>query len=202
MRYTWEVIKILAAGIYSLAFRLTVTLAVIFTIVGIGVVACGGSSKTSASLTEGDATTATVPAAGTCHSDGILPDHSCTPGVINRHVTQSNIHSTICVKGWTSTIRPPVAYTEPLKRRLMQSYGDTQPIYTYELDHLIPLELGGDPASPKNLWPEPHSNGPNPGSYNKDAVENLLREKVCAGMMSLQAARNIMRTDWIRGATG
>ena len=37
----------------------------------------------------------------------------------------------------------------------MAEYADTNPISDYEEDHLIPLELGGSPTSPLNLWPEP-----------------------------------------------
>ena len=38
-----------------------------------------------------------------------------TPGALNPDVTQVNIHSTICVPGWTATIRPPPDYTDALK---------------------------------------------------------------------------------------
>ena len=34
-----------------------------------------------------------------------------TPGVLNPAVTQATIRSTICGRGWTRTIRPPVSYT-------------------------------------------------------------------------------------------
>ena len=38
---------------------------------------------------------------------GDLPDPVDTPGAINPKVTQDNIHQTICVQGWTKTVRPP-----------------------------------------------------------------------------------------------
>ena len=44
-----------------------------------------------------------------------LPDPICTPGVVNPKVTQDNIQKTICVSGYTKTIRPPVSYTNKLK---------------------------------------------------------------------------------------
>jgi hypothetical protein len=34
------------------------------------------------------------------------PDPHRTPGAINPAVTQDTIASTICVKGWTRTVRP------------------------------------------------------------------------------------------------
>ena len=41
--------------------------------------------------------------------NGDLPDPQCTPGSINTSVTQDNIKNTICVSGFTKTIRPPVS---------------------------------------------------------------------------------------------
>lgn len=38
-----------------------------------------------------------------------LPIHSATPGAIDPIVTQENIGSTICVVGYTKTVRPPVS---------------------------------------------------------------------------------------------
>ncbi|MGW4994883.1 hypothetical protein ACWEQ3_46110 [Streptomyces mirabilis] len=56
-----------------------------------------------------------IAASGTAHASTCsqsylpLPDSSCTPGSYNPNVTQSNIHSTICVSGWTATVRPPTS---------------------------------------------------------------------------------------------
>lgn len=38
---------------------------------------------------------------------GVLPRHDLTPGAIDPRVTQSNIRSTICRRGYTATVRPP-----------------------------------------------------------------------------------------------
>lgn len=132
---------------------------------------------------------------------GALPDASCDPGAVNLHVQQSNIHKTICVSGYTKTIRPPVAYTEPLKRKEVVAYGNSfgQSLRNYEYDHLIPLELGGDPKNVKNLWPEPIKVPGGHGAFGKDAVENKLHKQVCDGTMTLKRARYIMRHDWRQG---
>jgi hypothetical protein len=122
----------------------------------------------------------------------VLPDPTCTPGATDPAVTQANINQTICVSGWTSTIRPPEDYTENLKREQMLVYGDTNPISDYEEDHLIPLELGGSPTSPQNLWPEPGAS-PNP----KDAVEDAARSAVCDGRITLAAAQQSIASNWI-----
>jgi hypothetical protein len=58
-------------------------------------------------------------------SPSALPDPRRTPGAVNPAVTQANIDSTICVRGWTRTVRPPERYTESLKRQQMREYGYT-----------------------------------------------------------------------------
>ena len=140
--------------------------------------------------------TGTLPP-GSCHSSSLdpattHPDPHCTPGALNPAVTQANIHSTICVSGYTKTIRPPVAYTDALKRQQIREYGytDTSP-RSYEEDHFIPLSLGGAPRDPHNLWPEPGAS-PNP----KDDIEFKLYKAVCAGAVTLAAAQKAIATDW------
>jgi hypothetical protein len=135
-------------------------------------------------------------AAGHCQAKGsgqyVLPDPSCTPGATNPAVTQANIDQTICTSGWTETVRPPESYTEPLKYQQMAAYGFTGSAGNYEEDHLIPLELGGSPTSPQNLWPESGAS-PNP----KDPVESAANHAVCAGQLTLAAAQRAIATDWI-----
>lgn len=130
-----------------------------------------------------------------------LPDPACQPGAVNPAVTQSGIHATVCVPGWTRTVRPPVSYASRLKTRQIAEYGyrDTDPAH-YEEDHLIPLELGGATRDRRNLWPEPRFAAGGATAADKDAVESALRRKVCADAMSLAAARAVMAADWRRGA--
>ncbi len=144
-------------------------------------------------------TTTTVPirsGSSPCRTRGsgstILPDPKCTPGAVNSEVTQANIASTICRVGWTATVRPPESYTYDLKVEQMTAYGESGPTSAYEEDHLIPLELGGSPDSPLNLWPEPG------GSPNqKDGVENAAKYAVCDGKISLAYAQQAIATDWV-----
>src|SRR5438105_561188 len=107
-----------------------------------------------------------------------------TPGVLDPQVTQPTIRSTICVSGWTREIRPPSDYTSALKLRQMTAYGETGPPSTYQEDHLISLELGGDPRDPRNLWPEPY-----PRAADVDRIENELHASVCSGALSLAEAQ-------------
>lgn len=133
-----------------------------------------------------------------CHMRGALPDPNCTPGAVNPDVTQANIHQTICVSGFTATIRPSSSYTNRLKAQQMMQYGFTsESIHDFEEDHLISLELGGAPSDPRNLWPEPDSS-PNP----KDKVENFLHDAVCAGRISLHEAQVRIATNWTTAESG
>jgi hypothetical protein len=137
------------------------------------------------------------PPPGSCHALGSgpysRPDRHCTPGALDPRVTQSNIQRTICVLGWTSTVRPPVSVTEPEKRASMAAYGATGPLSAYEYDHFVPLQLGGAVNDPRNLWPEPGAS-PNP----KDTVESDLRSAVCAGRMTLADAQRAIVSDWTK----
>src|SRR5581483_3439751 len=131
----------------------------------------------------------------TCQAiNGILPDPNCTPGAADPRVTQGNIQSTICVPGYTKTVRPSTSVTDPIKTERMKAYGYTDSKSNYELDHLIPLELGGAPSDIKNLWPESYNT--NPGSYDKDKLENYLHAQVCSGAMDLVTAQNEIATNW------
>ena len=117
-------------------------------------------------------------------ADAILADPSRTPGVLNPGVTQADIRSTICRHGWTETIRPPTSYTDDLKRRQMRQYGETGSLSDYQEDHLISLELGGNPTDPRNLWPEPY-----PRAADVDKIENELNAEVCSGHLTLAQAQ-------------
>ena len=126
-----------------------------------------------------------------------LPNPVSQPGVYNPDVTQETIQSTICVSGYTSTIRPPVSYTDKLKGQQIVQYGyaDTNKA-DYEEDHLIPLEVGGHPTDPKNLWPQPRYTTPYSAPM-KDTLENTLHKMVCSGQLPLDTARQAIATDWI-----
>jgi hypothetical protein len=134
----------------------------------------------------------TVNAAG-----AILPNSSRTPGATNPAVTQANIGRTICVSGWTATIRPDSSYTTELKvAQLASGYtykGDTAK-GDYEEDHLISLELGGAPSAEANLWPEPYK-APE-GARVKDVVENKLHSLVCDHAISLATAQRAIASNW------
>jgi hypothetical protein len=129
----------------------------------------------------------------TCHARdrGQLPDRSCTPGSIDPAVTQRDIRSTICRAGWTARVRPPESQTERAKYHVAYPAYHIPLSVQSELDHLVPLELGGS-NDITNLWPEV-GRIPNP----KDSVENALNHAVCNGRVSLAAAQNAIASDWL-----
>jgi hypothetical protein len=124
--------------------------------------------------------------------DWVLPNSKVTPGVLNPSVTQANIKDNVCKANWTSTIRPTVAYTNKLKatqmagdyKYLKAQFGTASS--AYEEDHLISLQLGGNPTDPKNLWPEPYAGN---NARKKDVVESALKRLVCAGTLKLADAQ-------------
>lgn len=133
--------------------------------------------------------------AGPCRArdHGLLPDPSCTPGAIDPAVTQANIGLTICRAGYTGSVRPPESQTEAFKWDLAEpAYG--QHDVSGELDHLVPLELGGDNDA-RNLWVEA---GTVPNA--KDAVEEALNHAVCDGQVTLRAAQLEIARNWIKAA--
>jgi hypothetical protein len=112
---------------------------------------------------------------------------------VNPAVTQANIHQTICVPGYTETIRPSESITEREKLASMAAYGDADRSPSeFEYDHLVSLELGGAVNDRRNLWPESGAS-PNP----KDTIENALHRMVCDGQIRLARAQHIIATDWL-----
>ena len=126
-----------------------------------------------------------------------MPNRSRTPGAVNPSVTQATIGQTICVSGWTSTVRPSSSPTTSLKEtQLASGYtyrGDTT-TGDYEEDHLISLELGGAPSNPANLWPQPYASSE--GARIKDVVENRLHALVCNHTLTLATAQHAIATNW------
>ena len=129
-----------------------------------------------------------------------LPNVKLTPGAVNPNVTQANIRTTICVSGWTATVRPPVSYTNKLKfDQLNSGYnlnGDLN-MKDYEEDHIVPLEVGGNPSSPLNLFPEPRHI--KLSAFLKDQLENRIHRLVCSGQLSLKSGQAIFLTNWEKG---
>ncbi|GAB3864217.1 hypothetical protein GCM10028801_33010 [Nocardioides maradonensis] len=165
-----------------------------------------GSGGGSASIPYGPGPQSTYtvqaqPPTGTCHyryldqaNGKVLQDQACTPGALNPDVTQATIGSTICMSGYTTSIRPPSSITTPEKRGSEAAYGFSGSYDEY--DHLVSLELGGDPNDARNLWPEPNKSGATSYTNPKDSVENKLHTLICNGSITLAAAQRAIVNDW------
>ncbi len=138
--------------------------------------------------------------AATCSQDFLpLPDPSCTPGATNPDVSQDTIDDTICVAGYSKSIRPSTSYTNRLKVQQIAEYGyEETSLSEYEEDHHIPLSLGGHPTDPRNLWPQPHYATGADGltARDKDKVEYKLYRAVCNHEVDLVPAQEAIATDW------
>ena len=124
-----------------------------------------------------------------CQVRGALPDPECTPGAVFPDATKE----IICQSGYTKKVRK---VSTKLRKEIYKNYGISypQPRGFYELDHLIPLAIGGS-NDKENLFPE--SAFPKPGFKEKDLVEIYLREKVCQGLIPLQVAQKQVAADWL-----
>jgi len=81
-----------------------------------------------------------------------------------------------------------------LKCRAFDRYGINGQDVGYNVDHLIPVRLGGS-NSIDNLWPQPLS-----GEWcwqRKNKLERRLRKLVCRGQLDLEKAQQEIATDWI-----
>ena len=122
-------------------------------------------------------------ATGRCRVNGLLPDPSCTPGAV---ATVSL--DTIC---HTSTRSRRQVSRELRRAAFTRIWPQPSPASgSYEVDHLIPLELGGSNEL-ANLWPESA-----PGFHDKDQVEDELHRRVCSGRMTLEAAQKEIASNW------
>jgi hypothetical protein len=124
---------------------------------------------------------------GNCHAIGPLPDPRCTPGAYFRNADRARV----CKSGYSASVRN---VSQALKDKVFSEYGiTTHSGATYEVDHLVPLELGGS-NSIANLFPEAAK--PTPGFHEKDHLENKAHDLVCAGARPLRATQRSIATDW------
>ncbi|MCC3777519.1 hypothetical protein [Streptomyces sp. UNOB3_S3] len=153
---------------------------------------------------QGSYTVQNQPPPGTCAyrytaAKEPLPDPKCTPGATNPKVTQATLKTTICRSGYTADIRPGTNITSREKTANAASYGYKGSLKEAEYDHLISLQLGGDPNDPRNLWVQPPSPGHKEGAgpnNPKDVVESKLKAAICSGKTELVKAQRAITKDW------
>ena len=118
-----------------------------------------------------------------------MPDRRCSSGAYSAGLTTA----VICSPAFRTAAIRDVPQSE--KFEVESEYG-LQPAYygsTIEIDHIVPLELGGSNDS-ANLFPEPGSGAAN--YHVKDALENALHDLVCSGEMALRAVQRAIATNW------
>src|SRR4051794_11638250 len=114
--------------------------------------------------------------------DRAHPSSSLTPGDIFPAATTE----AICEPGYSKSVRD---VDDSMRDRVFAAYrvdaGDRR---SYQLDHLVALELGGS-NDERNLWPQPLSSTSEDGAHDKDVVENQLHAAVCSGHVDLASAQ-------------
>ena len=126
----------------------------------------------------------------------VLPGFALARGALNQDVRQETIRETICTPGYTKDVRPSTTYTNGVKRKLIREagLGWDDSASKYELDHIIPLALGGHPRSLQNLELQPWEG--DKGAKHKDRLEVKLQCLVCSGQVSLAQAQADIAGDW------
>lgn len=117
-----------------------------------------------------------------------LPNKLLTPGDVMPGITKEHV----CTSGYSAAARN---VSNSTKKQIFDSYGISGEYGSYEIDHLISLQLGGS-NSKKNLWPQPYKLS-NWHARKKDGLENRLHSLVCKGIISLEEAQRAISENWI-----
>lgn len=120
----------------------------------------------------------------------MMPNPQLTPGAI-----RTSNAAEICAASFRT--KPFRHTTQATKAQVYKEYN-VEPNKGYctggcEVDHLIPLELGGLDDI-KDLWPQPSQ--PKPAFHEKDKLENWLHKQVCSGNMNLVDAQIAISHNW------
>jgi len=136
-----------------------------------------------------------------------LPDQAVTPGAV---ITRDR--AVVCAPGYARAARHRYD-AEWLRYRtdMFREYGIPHERWRdFTVDHLVPIELGGEPFGLvdgrwdlRNVWPEPKVE-----ARHKDAVEDALHAAVCYGRgyrgvrLTVVAAQRAIAHDWTRTPVG
>jgi hypothetical protein len=127
-----------------------------------------------------------------CHAQSLplRPNLQLTPGAIG-----SLDRAKVCQVGYSATVRKT---SDTLKARVYRAYGlVNQAGLDFEIDHLVPLSLGGADTQ-KNLWPQSYLTMPW-NAHVKDRLELYLHDQVCTKRtLTLLQAQRLFQNDWIK----
>jgi hypothetical protein len=130
------------------------------------------------------------------YRDGaISADPSCAPGKLDPAVA-ANIRQTVCSAAWvtaTSRLQPPTS-SQALDKLVIEYQLPGNPV-TYTLARVVPVEDGGSPTSPLNVYPLP-LNGFG-GQPTRTAVTEQLHDEICSHRITIAQAAKTLEGDWL-----
>ena len=130
------------------------------------------------------------------YRDGAIgADPSCAPGKLDPAVA-ANIGQTVCNAAWVaaaSRLQPPPS-AQALDKLVIEYQLPGNPV-TYTLARVIPVEDGGSPTSPLNLYPLP-LNGFG-GQRTRTAVAEQLHDEICSHRITIAQAAKTLEGDWL-----
>jgi cytochrome c-type biogenesis protein CcmH/NrfF len=111
---------------------------------------------------------------------------------LNPDVVAETVADTVCRPGYTRAVRPASSYTNAIKvRRLIEAGLEPSAAPSFQLDHAVPLALGGHPRALSNLVLQPLDL-----ASRKNRIERKLQCLVCTGQIGLDDARREIAEDW------
>jgi hypothetical protein len=127
------------------------------------------------------------------HDGAIGTDPACAPGQINRAVIRHTAQ-TICNRSWLAAagrLQPPAS----TKDDLLYEYQLPGNPLTYVAAPVIPVEDGGSPTSPRNLYPL-HINGWG-GQETRTLVADQVHDEICSDRITVARAASMLEGDWL-----
>jgi hypothetical protein len=116
-----------------------------------------------------------------------LPSPIHTPGA----KTKVN-EAEVCAADFESSVKPVASFQ---RDQALGRYGRDSREFKGELDHLIPVSLGGS-NDPDNLWPLPDNK--DYGVAAKRELDSTLHKLVCDKTLTLKAAQDAIKKNWIK----
>jgi hypothetical protein len=156
------------------------------------------SATTSTPRTTSTSTTVITSTRSDCrwrqYPDGaISTDPACAPGQINPTVPGHTAH-TICNRAWlakASTTQPSTT----TKDKLLIEYQLPGSPLIYIAADVIPVQDGGSPTSPLNLYPLPL--GGWGGQQTRTIVADELHNQICSHRTTVARAAQLLESDWL-----
>ena len=106
-------------------------------------------------------------------------------------LTKAN-EAQICAADFEASVKPVAKWQ---RDQALERYGKRPEDFTGELDHLIPVSLGGS-NDPDNLWPLPENKDMGPAQ--KKELDLKLHQLVCDKTLKLKDAQDAIKKDWVK----